>query len=105
VFVSAPDSPFFDPKISWGQILIAVSMFFAGMAQIITAVVAWRDLNWRIKIIEKWQADHEANCEKQDKTVDDLALAVQTFRTLTEQYERRFDSLERRGFGRSGEHR
>ena len=47
-----PRSPMhFDGTVTLGSLIAAVSF-------IVMSLFAWRDLDWRMKNIEKWQAKH-----------------------------------------------
>ena len=98
-------APWFDPKVTLGNILVAASFLFAGLGQIAAALLAWRDINWRLKNVEEWQKDHEASCMKQDEILDEMRLAVRELTTLSGQHERRLGNVEGGSRERGSEHR
>lgn len=52
----------FDWTISLGNIV-------AGLTFTIAAVLAWRDLVWRVKNLETWRKEHQVDADSRDKII------------------------------------
>jgi hypothetical protein len=88
--------PYFDPKVTFGSVLVAGSMLVAACTSAATGIIAWRDLNWRIKNAEKWQEDHEEACKQNDAIIARLESLVTETKSLVASSDRRIEMGERR---------
>lgn len=79
----------FDPKVSLGSLII--SLTFVG-----TALFHWRDVTWKIKNSQAWQADHEKEAGVQQAILSEVRDAVFQLKTLSEGQGRRITQLEDR---------
>jgi hypothetical protein len=59
----------FDTTINLGNILVAGSF-------ILMAIIAWRDLTWRIKNLETWRREHMIDEEARDQIIARLDKIV-----------------------------
>lgn len=55
----------FEPTISFGNVIWSLSC-------LVLAVAAWRDMNWRMKNMEKWQAITDEENKKRDAIITRL---------------------------------
>jgi hypothetical protein len=54
--------PHFDYTISIGNLITA-------FAFILCAVLAWRDMNWRVKNLEVWRKEHMVDADSRDQII------------------------------------
>ena len=59
----------FDTSINLGNVLVAASFIFL-------AIVAWRDLTWRIKNLENWRSEHMIDSNARDSIIQRLDKIV-----------------------------
>jgi hypothetical protein len=59
----------FQPVISLNGLLITAGT-------LISAVFAWRDLNWRQKNIENWRVDHMEYSRRQEQLLEEVRKLV-----------------------------
>lgn len=86
--------PYFDPKITLGSVLVAGSMMVAAFTSATTALMAWRDLNWRVKNQEKWQVDHDLTCKQNDAIIDELKNVVVRLESISTSNDKRLERVE-----------
>lgn len=86
--------PYFDPKITLGSVLVAGSMIVAACTSAATALMAWRDLSWRIKNSEKWQDDHDKTCKQNDEILSELKEIVVELKAVAASSEKRLERVE-----------
>jgi hypothetical protein len=79
----------FDPTITLGN---AITIF----TFVVLCVLAWRDLNWRVKIIEEWKSGHEHTTQQALQNITLLREATVKIETLANGQERRLEILEGR---------
>jgi hypothetical protein len=74
----------FDWTITLGNVLASGS--FA-----ILAVIAWRDLIWRISNLEKWRQEHMIDADARDKILESVEKMITKFDVIIEEmkHERR----------------
>lgn len=81
--------PHISSDISLGNIIAAASFLVA-------AVVAWRDLNWRIKNIEVWIANHTQTSKQTQDSLVYLRDAAISLKEIAAGQDRRLQILEDR---------
>ena len=86
--------PYFDPKVTLGSVLVAGSMLVAAFTSAATALLAWRDLNWRVKNSEKWQSDHEKSCEQNETIINQLREIVTEMKSMVANSDKRIERGE-----------
>lgn len=86
--------PYFDPKITLGSVLVAGSMLVAACTSAVTALMAWRDLNWRIKNSEKWQDEHDKTCKQNDAIIDELKEVCVKLEAISSANDKRLERVE-----------
>lgn len=55
----------FDNTINIGNVVSAITF-------LILAGVAWTDLRWRIRNLESWRKEHQAEADKRDATISNV---------------------------------
>jgi hypothetical protein len=55
----------FDGTISIGNVLTTISF-------LVLALVAWRDMNWRVKNLETWRKEHMVDADSRDAIIAKL---------------------------------
>lgn len=81
--------PHFDPSISFGNVITAVTF-------LVFALLSWRDLNWRIKNLEVWRAANEHSTVQAVANVTMLREAIVKIEALAAGQDRRLILLEDR---------
>jgi hypothetical protein len=79
----------FDWTISLGNVVTAVT--FLAMA-----LLSWRDLNWRMKILEAWKSTHEHSSEQSLANITMLRESIAKLTEIANGQERRLVMLEDR---------
>jgi hypothetical protein len=59
----------FDTTINLGNLIVAGSFIFM-------AIIAWRDLTWRIKNLEVWRREHMIDSDARDQIISRLDKIV-----------------------------
>jgi hypothetical protein len=55
----------FDWTVSFGTILSTVSF-------LILAIIAWRDMNWRVGNLEQWRKEHMIDSDARDRLLTNI---------------------------------
>lgn len=79
----------FDPTISLGNLIVGLSFLAA-------ALLAWRDINWRVKNLEMWKEAHLHTAEEALRNITMLREAVVGIQKIAEGQERRIVMVEDR---------
>lgn len=75
--------------ITFGDILIMATF-------IVTAILSWSNLNWRVTIIETWKDAYYHSAERQDTNINLLRENAAKLTAIIEGQERRLILLEDR---------
>jgi hypothetical protein len=67
----------FDGTITLGNIITALTFIFL-------AIIAWRDMNWRVKNLEDWRKVHEIDAHARDELISRVELALSRITALYE---------------------
>jgi hypothetical protein len=67
----------FDGTITLGNIITALTFIFL-------AIIAWRDINWRVKNLEDWRKAHEVDAHARDELISRVELALSRITALYE---------------------
>jgi len=67
----------FDGTITLGNIITALTFIFL-------AIIAWRDMNWRVKNLEDWRKTHEIDAHARDELIGRVELALTRITTIFE---------------------
>ena len=57
--------PHLDPTITLGNI-------FSVIAFTVMAIIAWRDMNWRVKNLEVWRREHMLDADARDRLLQNI---------------------------------
>jgi hypothetical protein len=68
---------YFDWSISLGQVLTAITVSAL-------ALFAWRDLQWRVKNLETWRAEHMVDADARDQLLRNSEKMLAQLKTLVE---------------------
>lgn len=79
--------PTFDPTITLGNIFTVVAFLFASL-------LAWRDLNWRVRNIENWKEEHLHTAEEALRNIGMLRDSVVKLTAIADGNEHRLRLLE-----------
>jgi hypothetical protein len=77
----------FDPTVTLGNSITIVTF-------LVLSVLAWRDLNWRVKILEIWKSTHEHTAEERERNIGMLREAIVKIEALANGQDRRLQLLE-----------
>jgi hypothetical protein len=77
----------FDPTVTLGNALTVATF-------LVLSILAWRDLNWRVRIIEAWKEAHQHTSEERERNISMLREAIVKIESLANGQDRRLQLLE-----------
>lgn len=67
----------FDSTISLGNVI-------TGVLLIVTAILVWRDMDWRVKNLETWRVEHMVDSDARDELLKKMDRVLAHVRWQTE---------------------
>lgn len=81
--------PYFSREITLGNIFTVITFLVA-------ALMAWRDLRWRVDNLEAWKAAHEHSAMQAAQNIGMLRESIAKLTAIASGQERRLQMLEDR---------